>query len=347
VTALKNKPQNDPSRHDATDTFYNMPTRLTGEREERLRLGSTTLGYHVTFLDDLLRGIFAHDLVLVGAPSGMGKTDLALGVAIANALKERKVAYFALEAEPRELERRQKFSWISAEAYGRNIPRKGELNYADWYAGNCEDIIGSLDAEADKWFGNNLALLWTFYRGQRFDKGDLRKQVEKIAPLVDLIIIDHLHYVDADQDETNEHTAIGETTKAIRDISLLIGKPIVLVAHLRKRDQRAKTLVPTLDDFHGSSNITKIATQVITIGPSSVIEAPKWHLAPTFISVLKDRRAGAPPFVALTMFDRRTRRYEDTYSLGRLIKGGTEWEQIKPGDRPGWANGFKQMELDV
>jgi hypothetical protein len=335
------------SEHAATDAWLNMPTRLKGEREQRIKLGATTLHYFNAFLDDLLRGIFAHDLVLLGAPSGMGKTDMALSIAISNAMKERRCAYFALEAEPRELERRQKFAWITAEAYRRNIPRKGELNYADWYSGQCEEIVGDLDAEADRWFENNLALLWTYYRGQRFDKGDLRKQIEKIAPLSDLIVIDHLHYVDADQDQDNENTAIGETTKAIRDISLIIGKPILLVAHLRKRDQRARTLAPSIDDFHGSSNIVKIATQVITIGPATVIEAPKWYLAPTFISVLKDRRAGAPPFVALTMFDRRTRRYEDTYSLGRMTKGGTEWEEIKPSDRPGWATGFKQMELDV
>jgi hypothetical protein len=63
--------------------------------------------------------------------------------------------------------------------------------------------------------------------------------------------------------------------------------------------------------------------------------------------VLKDRRAGAPPLVALTMFDRRTRRYEDDYTLGRLTKGETEWEQLKPAERPGWAHSFKQLEMDV
>lgn len=341
-----NKRSDDPTRFDATDTFYPMPTRLRGEREERLALSARRLNYHNTFLDDLLRGILPHDLVLLGAPSGMGKTDLSLSIAINNALKEHRVGYFALEAERRELERRQKYAWICEQAYRRNIERKHELNFADWYCGTQEDIVGDLDREADAWFQKNLGLLWTFYRGNRFDKGDLRKNIEKMVDLVDLFVIDHLHYVDADENQS-EHEGVGETTKAIRDIALLIGKPVILVAHLRKRDPRLRALVPSIDDFHGSSNITKIATQVVTIAPATPIEAPKWYLAPTFISVLKDRRAGAPPFVALTHFDRRTRRYEEHYTLGRLTKGNTEWEQIKPADRPGWANGFKQMELDV
>ena len=79
---------------------------------------------------------------------------------------------------------------------------------------------------------------------------------------VDLIVVDHLHYVDGDDDE-NEHKSLGDTVKAIRDVSLRIGRPIVLIAHLRKRDARAKQLVATLDDFHGSSNVVKICTQAI------------------------------------------------------------------------------------
>lgn len=328
--------------------FVTMPARLHREREGRLAQAARALNYHNRFLDDVLRAILPHDLVLLGAPSGMGKTDLALAIAMNNAMHERRVAYFALEAEPLELERRVKFSWLSTEAYKRNLPGKHELNYTDWYLGKCEEIVGSLGDECDRWFLATLGGLRTFYRGQRFDKGDLRKSVEMVHEHVDLIVVDHLHYVDNDEDERNEHSAIGETTKTIRDVSLVIGKPILLVAHLRKRDPRLKTLMPTIDDFHGSSNITKIATQVITLGPASpAVDAPKWWLAPTFMAILKDRRAGAPPFVALTMFDKRTRRYDDEYTLGRLIKGGTEWEQIKPSDRPGWANGHKQMEMDV
>jgi hypothetical protein len=91
-----------------------------------------------------------------------------------------------------------------------------------------------------------------------------------------------------------------------------------------------------------------VCTQAITIMKASNVEAPKWWLAPTYIAALKDRRQGPSPFVALTMFDKRTRRYEDTYALGRLIKGGTDWEQLRPAEsKPGWASGHKQMELNL
>ena len=80
--------------------------------------------------------------------------------------------------------------------------------------------------------------------------------------------------------------------------------------------------------------------------PSRTPSQPS-RLAPTFMGVLKDRRSGATPLLALTMFDRRTRGYSPDYTLGRLLKGRTVWEQLKLVERPRWARGYKQMELEV
>lgn len=326
--------------------FSTMPSRIVGERERRAVLAAHELAYNNRYLDDRVRAILPHDLVLLGAPTGMGKTDLALAIAMASAMAGRPVAYFALEAEPDELERRTKYAWLSSEAFRRKIPGAHELNYTDWLLGRCEHVIGEIDREADEWFLQKLGTLWTYYRGAHFDAAALCKEFVEIHRLVDLVVIDHLHYVDTD-DDANEATALHETMKAIRDVSLRVGKPVLLVAHLRKRDPRLRQLVPSVDDFHGSSNITKIATQVITIAPATTIESPKWYLAPTFMSVLKDRRSGGDGLVAMTYFDRRTRNYSDEYTLGRLTKGGTEWEQLKPADRPGWARGHRQLELEL
>lgn len=337
----------DKNRPDATDTFHTMPVRLIGERTERAEFSGKALNYHHPFLDDCLRAILPHDLVLLVAPSGLGKTELALAIAMENAKKEYRVGYFALEAEPRELERRTKFAWLSAEVYRRNHARKHELNYVDWLLHRCEDLIGpELDEQADRAMHALFGSLWTYYRGEKFTQQTIREQIEKWHHQFDLIVVDHLHYVDAD-DDANENRAMQETVKTIRDVSLRIGKPVLVVAHLRKREQRLKQLMPHLEDVLGSKHITNICTQVITLERATGIEASKWWLSPTFMSVLKDRRAGAPPFVALTHFDRRTRRYEANYTLGRVIKSGTEWDPLKPGDAPSWATCHRQLELEL
>lgn len=325
-----------------TDQWATAPARIHGELEDRQVLASKALKYHHAFLDDCLRGILPNDLILLGAPSGIGKTDLALGIAASNVAVGRQVYYFALEAEPRELERRTKFAMLSREAYATKHEHRSDMNYADWLLGKCEHVCGPMNRRIDQRILEQLGGLWTYYRGAKFSAGDLQREILKVHSIADLIVVDHLHYIDSDDE--NETKALGDTVKTLRDVALRVGKPVVLIAHLRKRMGGAKQLVATIDDFHGSSNIVKICTQAITIEHASGIESPKWYLAPTFMSVLKDRRAGAPRLVALLHFDRRTKGYLDTYTLGRLVKGGSEWEQINAADKPGWAFHHRALE---
>jgi hypothetical protein len=326
-----------------TDGWHTAPGRIIGELADRQDLAARALKYHHAFLDDCLRAILPNDLVLLGAPSGIGKTDLALGIAASNAAIGRAVHYFALEAEPRELERRTKFAMLSREAHRTKHAHRSELNYADWMLGKCEHICGPINASIDQAILANLGSLWTYYRGAKFSAHDLQREILDIHTLTNLIVVDHLHYIDSDDE--NEQKALGDTVKTLRDVALRIGKPVILVAHLRKRTGGAKQLVATLDDFHGSSNIVKICTQAITIEHAPGFDTGKWYLAPTFMTVLKDRRAGAPRLVALMHFDRRTKGYLDTYTLGKLTKGGAEWEQIDAKDKPSWALHHKSLEV--
>lgn len=319
-----------------TGTFASSPDRLRGELDERIGLAARALKFHHAFLDDCLRALLPNDLVLLGAPTGLGKTDLAMNIATTNAFTGKRVHYFALEAEPRELERRTKFAMLSKLAFQESHSKRRELNYTDWLLGKCEHICGHNNADVDARIARDLRPFWTFYRGNKFDAKDLEKQIIAVHQSTDLIVIDHLHYIDHGADE-HEVSALGNMVKTIRDVALNVGKPVLLIAHLRKREQGSKRLIASIDDFHGSSNITKICTQAITIERCNVVDTGKWHQAPTFMTILKDRRAGALPFVAVTNFDRRTKSYASNYTLGRLTKGGADWEQISPGDKPEWA----------
>ena len=315
------------------DHFRPMPSRLGGEREDRIERARRKLSYFVPFLDDYLRGILPNDLVLLGAPSGIGKTELATNIACANAESGKRVHYFALEAEEREIERRKKYGILVRLLYQAGHPQRERMNFTDWYLGELEDICGDFDREADLIVLQKLGKLETYYRRQIFTANRLRQTILEIHKVSDLIVVDHLHYIDSDDE--NENRALGETVKVIRDVSLRIGVPILLVAHLRKRDPRAKQLIATLDDFHGSSNITKIATQVIAIERAWGVDADRWWKSPTFVSVVKDRRSGQPREVALCDFDLRVKAYGGRYTLGKIA--GSEWNQIAMNEAPSWA----------
>lgn len=318
--------------------FAAAPTRLDGELDERRLNASRALKYHNAFLDDCLRALLPNDLVLLGAPTGLGKTDLAMNIATTNAVNGKRVHYFALEAEPRELERRTKFALLSGLCYAKDskVSNREKMNYADWLLGKCEDICGRFNARVDAHIAKSMGTFNTFYRGNSFNAKDLEKHIIAAHKSTDLIVVDHLHYID-NREDANEASALGETVKTIRDVALNVGKPVLLIAHLRKKESNSKRLVPTIDDFHGSSNITKICTHAITIERCSVVETANWWQSPTFFSVLKDRRSGALPYVAVMEFDRRTKSYAGYYTLGKLTKGSSDWEPIKIDDKPEWA----------
>lgn len=327
--------------------FSTMPTRVAGERSDRLSAAANGLSYHNTFLDDRLRMILPHDLVIITARTGAGKTSLALDLGIASALSERSVGYFALEAEPKELERRIKYKWMVNETFRRKVDRRDHLNFADWLVGNCEDIVGHLDNECNEWFLKHLSTFWSYYKGVgRFDSEKMNEEVMDISRLVELIIIDHLHYVDS-KDGDNDNKSLSRIAHTLRDCALGIGKPVVAVAHLRKRQGPERTILPEKDDLMGSSDLPKIATQIVALAPARFINPPKWWMAPTLIGVIKDRRTGEDDLAALVMFDKRSRSYSDVYTLGRLTKGCTEWDQLKPGDVPSWAKGHRPFEPDA
>lgn len=325
----------------ASDEFRTSVERMGDERRERLANGQRILSFGVKFLDDCLGGIYPNDLVLIGAKTGIGKTTLATLIATTNARLGRSVHYFALEAEPNEIERRAKFDLLSemlrqeADAK-RDWSKIDRLNYLDWYAGKLDDMTAMYERLIEEAFPQQHKTLNTFYRKSDFFAEQFEKMVLAIQDKTDLIVLDHLHYVDSD--DSNENAGYKRIVKKVRDVSLSIGKPVVVVAHLRKGDRRGGPLVPEIEDFHGTSDVPKMATKAIILAPD--FECPdntrfRWS---TFINPAKCRPDGTRTrYVGRTFYDSRRNRYEEEYDTGRLLNNGSTWEIVATEKLPRWA----------
>jgi hypothetical protein len=312
--------------------FKTAPERIAGEKFERRELAARAIPYHVQFLDDILRDILPHDLILLGAETGAGKTELARLISSRSAESGRHVFYFALEAEDREIERRDKFA-ILCGLMKRDRAPLGGMNYPDWYRGRCDGAIGNLDREADEIIAERRKTLHTYYRGSKFGSEDIKRLFMSIQSQADLIVLDHLHYVDIEDD--NENRGFKSTIKMIRDVALGIGKPVIVIAHLRKQDARFRSIVPRMEDFHGSSDIGKIVTHAVLLAPARCVPSTDPDKSNTFMSVPKDRMGGATGLVALCQFDRRFKSYDKTYTLGRA--NGDKFEPLGASEVPSWA----------
>jgi len=306
------------------------------ERDARKGARKLLRRFGVGFLDDALIGIAPSDLVLLGAPSGMGKTQLCCNIALANMRDGKRVHFMALEAEQFEIERRLKYQILSDAFFraDRSIRPNIRLSYDRWVLGDFMDELTEFEDWTADHFERGYKDLFMFYKQDRFTLIDLIENVLGHADETDLFIIDHVHYFDFDDD--NENRAMREIAKNVRSLALEQQKPIILVAHLRKRDRANEDLVPGIDEFHGSSDLTKIATKVITIAPGGRTTDGCYE---TFFRIPKNRsNGGVTRFIGRVMFDPKRNEYESSYKIGRHgLTRKTGFEELAHDLQPDWA----------
>jgi KaiC/GvpD/RAD55 family RecA-like ATPase len=199
------------------------------EASSREAVKGMLLEFGVSFLDDAMLGIRPDDLVLVGAPSGVGKTQFCVNIAMANVIKGKRVHFFALEASQFEVERRLKFQMVADLFYSDPDRAKlgRPLRYDEWAAGDFKGLLVEYEKTATAMCEEKLKTLFTFYKSGDFSVYNLIENFSLVRDETDLVIVDHVHYFD--WDDSNDNRALKEIAKAARDICLQTKKPMVLV----------------------------------------------------------------------------------------------------------------------
>lgn len=306
------------------------------EFNARKAMPKNILSFGVDFLDDALSGIMPDDLVLIGAPSGAGKTQLCCNIALANIENGKRVHYIALEAGRYEIERRLKFNLVfNRYISDPNRPRLPRLSFSSWLKGGEIKELEKYEIAAAEYFDQAYKHLFLLYKEQRFGDKELVKSVLSCSDDTDLILVDHVHYFDFDDD--NENRAIKNIAKTVRTLALDHQKPIILVAHLRKRDKANEELVAGLDEFHGSSDLYKIATKVITMSPGRSASDGTFE---TFFRTPKNRLDGsATRYIAQEFFNPKTGAYEKgKYKLGWCDqKRSAGFAEVDHAQQPEWS----------
>lgn len=314
-------------------SWQNSFERMTRfwERQEKLR--HSILSFGNDFLDLAMRGIFLEDMVLVGASSGAGKTQFLMNLALANVLTGKKVHFIALEAYEGEIEDRIKYR-LTAKRYFKDPDKpylSRGLNYQDFVTGVYRKELDRYREDVVNEF-TSFTSLNTKYKSDAYTVDHLVQDMLDVSAETDLIIVDHVHYFDFDHD--NENRALREIAKTVRTICQVIQKPVVFAAHLRKRDRRFLDLVPGIDEFHGSSDLTKIATKVITLSRGQMIDNLRNE---TYIRIPKCRMDGSVTrYVAKLIYNYEQNGFENSYQIGRLVNNDSEFEPLLPEQQPFW-----------
>jgi replicative DNA helicase len=316
---------------DFGERFIGSSDRIRSLRKTIEDRARKSLPFRVAFLDDVSGGIMPSDLILIGAATGAGKTTLGLHLAQMAAAHGTRVKYYALEAHDSEMEQRMVYREMSDLAWRGCHPKRHELSYAYWVNGRCREIHDDLFDQAAANVAERAGKLDTYYRKSKFSVETLTRLILSEQNDTDLIVLDHMHFIDFD--ERDDNRGMKHVCKTLSDVVTDTETPVIAVAHLRKRDSRYPRLVPDIDDFHGTSDLAKIATKAIVMAPARDAPATSGQ-ALTYMRVVKDRAAGDTGLTARLTFDLRSNSYHDRYELGRTNPMGNEWQQLE--DMPPW-----------
>ena len=159
--------------------FKSVAERSEDEKNNRVKLKDKLLKFGVHFLDLSFRGIFPNDLILVGAPSGIGKTQFCVNMALRNIEDGRRVHFIALEADDFEIERRLKYAIVANSFFAdQSRPQlSGErLSFIDWCMGEYELQLRPYETLAENLL-SGYKNLFTFYKQKEFGVDELIENV--------------------------------------------------------------------------------------------------------------------------------------------------------------------------
>jgi replicative DNA helicase len=209
--------------------------------------------YGIKWLDDYIWGILPDELVVIWARPWVWKSEIAYNISTMNAERWKKVMLFTLEGNIEEPAIRH---------LQKEISKKKEVSPIQ-YRFNTVDVIKEEDAAEQNISENIKNNLYVFKKENIPTLSLLKDLIIKAKDNVDLIVIDHLHYIHLEKD--NENKEIWEIMRELKVITDIIKKPVVLVSHLRKPSTKEINETPTKFDLYWSSNISKEATTIILI----------------------------------------------------------------------------------
>lgn len=202
-------------------------------------------------LDRMTLGLNRSELILIAARPGMGKTSIALDIALSAALAQKTVAIFSLEMSREQLVSR--LLSRSANVAGTKL-LTGQLTEEEWAAiTNAAQSLSATDIRID----DNPTLTVS----------DMNAQCRRVANL-DLVVIDYLQLM---QSAGSGHSWSNESrTQAVSDISRMmkimakeLNVPVVCLSQLSRANESRQDKRPMLSDLRESGAIEQDADVVI------------------------------------------------------------------------------------
>lgn len=226
------------------EMFTEVEARANGEKPP-----GVMSGYYD--LDEMTGGFQPGDLIVLAARPGMGKTSLALEIAL-NAAESsmQSVAVFSLEMSAMQLAYRMTSARANIEA--RDL-RCGTLNDDQWGA-----LIESTARQGETPVFIDESTSATL----EHIKSESRK-LKARSGNIGLILVDYLQLMETHEKYGgNEAAAIGRLSRGLKQLAMELGCPIICLSQLNRAVEGRQEKRPKLSDLRSSGAIEQDADLV-------------------------------------------------------------------------------------
>jgi replicative DNA helicase len=229
------------------------------------RRGPTGLSTGLQALDRILGGLQKSDLVIIAARPSMGKTSLAMNIAVNIALHEKvptadgsgtrspTVGIFSLEMSKESLVEGMLCSLVP---YNADRIRKGLVARHDW--GSIGDAAAKL-YDASIWIDDAPGVTPL----------EIRAKARRLRARhgLDVVFVDYLQRVAPHRSYDSEHLQVGAVAREMKTLARELNIPVVVMSQLSRRvEQRttkAEEMRPMLSDLMASGYIEAEADVIV------------------------------------------------------------------------------------
>lgn len=241
-------------------------------------------------LDRTLLGLGAGDLVLVASRPGMGKTSIALNIALhVGKTTKKTVAIFSLEMAREQLVTRL----LSSEGFiDSQKLQTGRLSQDEWRrVGAAAAVISATDLRID----DNPTL----------SVADMNAQCRRIQDL-GLVVIDYLQLMQSSggkQSWANESRtqAVSDISRMLKIMAKELSVPVVCLSQLSRANEARQNKRPMLSDLRESGAIEQDADIVIGLYREGYYNKEAENLNEAEAIILKNRRGETGTFPLMWM----------------------------------------------
>ncbi|MEW6446940.1 MAG: replicative DNA helicase [Bacillota bacterium] len=202
-------------------------------------------------LDRILSGLWPQDLIIIAARPSMGKTALALSIAMNVAKKGVPVGFFSLEMSKEQLVQRL----LTAEAkIDHKRIRTAHLGDEDWQSlTQAADNIAPLALFIDDTPGLNVREMRARAKRLKAEQG------------LGLLIIDYLQLMQSTRRTENRQQEIADISRSLKALAKELNIPVLALSQLSRAVEQRHEKKPVMSDLRESGALEQDADVIMFI----------------------------------------------------------------------------------